>query len=60
LFAQQLAHQPQRGLLVAAALHQYIEDLALVIDGAPQILWGGRRKQAASLSGYHTDGAPPW
>src|SRR5207253_2537360 len=37
LFAQQLAHQPQRGLLVAAALHQYIEDLALVIDGAPQV-----------------------
>ena len=25
-----------------------------------QILWGRRRKQAASLSGYHTDGAPPW
>jgi len=60
VFPEQLAHQPECGALVTAALNQHVENLALVIDGAPQILWGGRRKQAASLSGYHTDGAPPW
>ena len=35
LFPQQLSHQPQRRSLVASALHQDVEDLALVIDGAP-------------------------
>jgi hypothetical protein len=36
-FLKQLAHQPQRCALVAAALNEHIEDLALVVDGAPQI-----------------------
>src|SRR5207248_1717668 len=34
---EQLAHQPECRVLVAAALHQRIENLALVIDGAPQV-----------------------
>src|SRR3954449_2942427 len=34
---EQLAHQPECRVLVAAALHQHIENLALVIDGAPQV-----------------------
>src|SRR6266446_5119713 len=34
LFLEQLAHQPQRCALVAAALNQHVEDLALVVDGA--------------------------
>jgi predicted glycosyltransferase len=34
---EQLAHQPQRGALVAVALNKHIEDLAFVIHGAPQI-----------------------
>jgi len=40
LFPEQLAHQPECRALVAAALNQYVKNLALVIDGAPQILWG--------------------
>ncbi len=32
-----LAHEPQGGALIASALNQYVEDLALVIDGTPQI-----------------------
>jgi hypothetical protein len=36
-FPEQLAHQPKCRALVAAALHQHIENLALVIDGAPQV-----------------------
>src|SRR5271154_555534 len=34
---QQLAHELQRGALVPPAVDQHIEDLALGIDGAPQI-----------------------
>jgi hypothetical protein len=34
---EQLAHQPQRRALVAAALNKLVEDLAFVIHGAPQI-----------------------
>ena len=60
LLSQQLAHEFDGRALVPPALNQCVEDLAFVVDSAPQILWGGRRKQAASLSGYHTDGAPPW
>src|ERR1700686_4498296 len=37
LFPEQLAHQPECRALVAAALNQYVENLALVIDGAPQV-----------------------
>jgi hypothetical protein len=37
LLLEQLAHQPQRSALVASALNQHIQDLALVVDGAPQI-----------------------
>src|SRR5436305_14556736 len=37
LFPEQLTHQPECRVLVAAALHQHIENLALVIDGAPQV-----------------------
>src|SRR3954447_20364402 len=37
LFPEQLAHQPQRRPLVASTLNQHIENLALVIDSAPQI-----------------------
>ncbi len=35
LLPEQLAHEPQGGALIAPALNQY--DLALVIDGTPQI-----------------------
>jgi hypothetical protein len=37
LFLEQLAHQPQRCPSIAPTLNQYVEDLALVIDGTPQI-----------------------
>ena len=37
LLLEQLAHQPQRRPSVASALDQHVEDLALVIDGTPQI-----------------------
>src|ERR1700746_2262085 len=37
LLLEQLAHQPQRRPAVAATLDQHVEDLALVIDGAPEI-----------------------
>src|SRR5215470_7744611 len=43
LLLEQLAHQPQRGATVASALDQYVENLALVIDGAPQIPSARRR-----------------
>jgi|HubBroStandDraft_4_1064222.scaffolds.fasta_scaffold01312_4 hypothetical protein len=36
-FPEQLAHQSECRALVAAALHQHIENLTLVIDGAPQV-----------------------
>src|SRR5436190_12915336 len=37
MFPEQLAHQPECRARVAAALSQHIENLALVIDGAPQV-----------------------
>ena len=37
LLLEQLAHQPQRRPSVAPTMDQHIEDLALVIDGTPQI-----------------------
>src|SRR3954471_18657629 len=37
LFPEELAHQPECRLLVAAALNQHVENLALMIDGAPQV-----------------------
>jgi hypothetical protein len=37
LLLEQLAHQPERGPSVAPTLNQHVEDLALVIDGTPQI-----------------------
>ena len=37
VFLQQLAHELQRGMLVPFRLDQHIEDLALGIDGAPQV-----------------------
>jgi hypothetical protein len=36
-FPEELAHQAQRRPLVAPALNQHVEDLALMIDGAPQV-----------------------
>jgi len=36
-FLQELAHQFQRGMLVSLGLDQHVEDLALGVDGAPQI-----------------------
>ena len=37
LLPERLAHEPQGGALIAPALNQHVEDLALVIDGTPQI-----------------------
>jgi hypothetical protein len=37
LFLKELAHQPDCSPLVAPALNQHVENLALVIDGAPQV-----------------------
>ena len=37
IFLQKLAHRFQSGVLVALGLNQHIEDLALGVDGAPQI-----------------------
>ena len=37
VFHQKLAHQFQRGVLVALRLDQHIQSLALGVDGAPQI-----------------------
>src|SRR5262249_8657893 len=37
LFPEQLAHEPERRPLIALALNQHIEDLTLMIDGAPQV-----------------------
>jgi len=36
-FPEELAHQPECRPLVAAALNQHVENLALMIDGAPQV-----------------------
>ena len=37
LFAQQLAHEAECGVLIAMPLDQHVEDLALVIDRPPQV-----------------------
>src|SRR5271169_474694 len=37
VFPQKLAHQFQRGMLVALGLDQHIQNLALGVDGAPQV-----------------------
>jgi len=37
LLLEQLAHQPQRRPSVASALDQHVEDLALMVDGTPEI-----------------------
>ncbi len=37
LLLEQLAHQPQRRPGVASTLNQHVENLALMVDGAPQI-----------------------
>jgi hypothetical protein len=37
LLLEQLAHWPQRRTTIAPALNQHVEDLALVVDGTPQI-----------------------
>ena len=37
LLLEQLAHQPQRRPAIAPALDQHVQDLALVIDGAPEV-----------------------
>src|SRR5216683_2456154 len=37
VFLQQLAHELHRGMLVPFRLDQHIEDLALGVDGAPQV-----------------------
>ena len=37
LFLEQLANQPKRRLRIAPTLNEHVEDLALVVDGAPQI-----------------------
>ena len=36
-FPEELAHQPECRPLVAPALNQHVENLALVIDAAPQV-----------------------
>src|SRR5271154_6502903 len=36
-FLQEFAHQFHRGMLVSLALDQHVNDLALGVDGAPQI-----------------------
>src|SRR5690349_3850775 len=37
LFLEQLAHQPECRLGIAPTLNKHVEDLALVVDGAPQV-----------------------
>ena len=37
LFPEELAHQPECRPVVAAALNEHVENLALMIDGAPQV-----------------------
>src|SRR5918911_97645 len=36
-FLEQLARQPECRLRIAPTLNEHVEDLALVVDGAPQI-----------------------
>src|SRR5208337_3813465 len=42
IFLQKLAHEFQRGTLVPFRLDQHIEDLALGVDGSPEIDHGHR------------------
>ena len=44
VFLHQLAHELQRGMLVAFGLDQHIEDLTFGVDGAPQIDQAGEGK----------------
>src|SRR5215212_10289651 len=37
LFLEELAHQPECSPLVASALNQHLENLAFMINGAPQV-----------------------
>jgi hypothetical protein len=37
LLLQELVHQFQRGVIVSLGLDQHIENLALSIDGSPQV-----------------------
>jgi hypothetical protein len=37
LFLEQLAHQSECRLRIAPTLNKHIENLALVVDGAPQV-----------------------
>jgi hypothetical protein len=37
LLFEQLAHQPQRRPAIAPALDQHVQDLALVLDGTPEV-----------------------
>jgi hypothetical protein len=37
MLSEKLAHQPQSRPAVAATLDQHVEDLALVVDGTPQV-----------------------
>ena len=37
LFFEQLAHQPECRLRIAPRLNEHVEDLTLVVDGAPQV-----------------------
>jgi hypothetical protein len=39
LFLEQLAHQPECRMRISPTLNEHVEDLALVVDGAPQIRW---------------------
>jgi hypothetical protein len=34
---EQLAHQPDCRLRISPTLNEHVEDLALVVDGAPQV-----------------------
>jgi hypothetical protein len=37
LFLGQLAHQPECRLRISPTLNKHVENLALVVDGAPQV-----------------------
>jgi hypothetical protein len=37
LFLEQFAHQPECRLRISPTLNKHVEDLALVVDGAPQV-----------------------
>jgi len=54
LLLEQLAHQPQRRPAVASVLNQHVEDLALVVDGPPEVhpLAGDPDCQAGFISGF--------